>query len=131
MSKTAAQIVRFAVAGVAGLLVDIAVLYLARALGLGWYSGRVCSFLAAVWVTWQINRRYTFSDRAATSPWAEWWRYLLAMAGGGVVNYAAYSATVHWWPEMPFLPVVAVAIGSLAGMSINFLSAKLFVFRPT
>lgn len=128
MTRTRAQVARFAAAGVAGLAADVLVLYLALALGMGWYAGRAASFLAAVWLTWRINRRYTF-DAAAGSPWREWWRYLLAMTGGGLLNYAVYSAAVVLCRGAPLLPLLAVAAGSLAGMALNFLGAKLFVFR--
>jgi putative flippase GtrA len=124
---TGAQLLRFAVAGVAGLVTDVAVLYLALALGSGFYAGRVLSFLAAVWVTWRINRRYTFA--AGDDAWREWWRYLTAMLGGGVINYSASSATVLLLPPWPFTPALAVAVGSVAGMGVNFLSAKLLVFK--
>lgn len=123
------QFMRFAAAGVAGLAVDMLVLYLGMELGLGKYLGRVVSFLAAVWVTWQINRRYTFNGAGDGSLWREWWRYLLAMAGGGLVNYAAYCGALAWFAEAPLLPQLAVAIGSLAGMAVNFISAKFFVFQ--
>jgi putative flippase GtrA len=122
------QVLRFAIAGVAGLVVDVVVLYLAMALGSGFYLGRVASFLAAVWTTWRINRRYTFHP-AGDGVWREWWRYLSAMLGGGAVNYLASSAAVVLLPHWRFTPALAVAIGSLAGMSLNFVSAKLLVFR--
>ena len=129
MSKTRAELLRFALAGVAGLLADVCVLYLALGLGLGYYAGRALSFLAAVYVTWRINRRYTFAAGAGDSTWREWWRYLGAMLGGGLVNYAAYSAVVALLPSHPLLPLCAVAVGSLAGMAINFVGAKYFVFN--
>lgn len=134
MGKTRREALRFAAAGVAGLAADVLLLYLALALGLGWYAGRALSFLGAVWVTWRLNRRYTFDVAGAASSWAEWWRYLLAMAGGGLLNYAVYSAAV-WllrdWAPLPalLLPPLAVAAGSLAGMVLNFASAKFFVFQ--
>jgi len=132
------QLFRFGVAGVAGFLADAGVLYLMLALGLGYYAGRVVSFLCAVFVTWQINRHYTFtrhtSARPATPPrtrslWSEWWRYLFAMSGGGAVNYLAYSATVFLLHPMRLLPLFAVAVGSVAGLGVNFVSAKFWVFR--
>lgn len=134
MSKIRREALRFAVAGVAGLVADVALLYVALALGLGFYAGRVLSFLGAVWVTWQINRRYTFAGAGGGSAWREWWRYLLAMAGGGLLNYAVYSATVwllRGWPPLPpvLVPLLAVGSGSLAGMALNFASAKFLVFQ--
>ena len=122
---------RFALAGVAGLLVDMAVLYLALRAGLDPYSGRLLSFLAAVFATWQLNRRYTFAAGAtpAGSLWRQWWAYLAAMAAGGALNYAVYSLLIAVGPKRHLFPLVAVACGSLAGMTLNFFSAKLLVFR--
>ena len=132
------QLFRFVVAGAVGFLADAGVLYLMLALGLGYYAGRVVSFLCAAFVTWQINRHYTFTPRTsvqlATRPrvhslWSEWWRYLFAMSGGGAVNYLAYSAMVFLLHPMRFLPLFAVAVGSVAGLGVNFVSAKFWVFR--
>jgi putative flippase GtrA len=128
-SGSGREFVRFALAGVAGLAVDIAMLYLALALGAGYYAGRVVSFLAAVWCTWQINRRTTFANGLLGSAWRQWWRYLGAMLGGGLVNYAAYSLVIAFGPAHPMLALAGVCAGSLAGMTVNFVSAKLLVFR--
>jgi putative flippase GtrA len=51
------------------------------------------------------------------------------MTGGGAVNYAAYAAVVVLLPKSGLLPVYAVAVGSIAGMAINFLGARLWVFK--
>lgn len=127
------QVLRFALVGVAGLLVDLLVLYVALAAGAGWYGGRVLSFLCAVLVTWQINRRFTFqAGRGDTSLWREWWRYLLAMSAGGAINYATYSLLVYLaarWLAPHLLALLGVCAGSLAGMSANFIGARYFVFQ--
>jgi putative flippase GtrA len=60
--------------------------------------------------------------------WREWWRYFAAMSAGGAVNYVTYFASIVTLQCVAFLPVYAVAIGSLAGMAINFLTAKFLVF---
>jgi len=122
------QMARFALVGIAGLLVDLLVLYLAMAAGAGWYGGRALSFLCAVAVTWQINRRFTFRADSV-SLWREWWRYLLAMSGGGALNYATYSLLVYLAPGLPALGLVGVCAGSLAGMGANFIGARYFVFH--
>ncbi|WP_426110379.1 GtrA family protein [Massilia sp. PWRC2] len=123
------ELLRFVLAGVLGLAVDVGVLYGALALGLDWFSGRAISFICAVWTTWQFNRRYTFAPSKKLSVWQEWWRYLSAMLLGGAVNYVIYSVVVIALPDIPLLPFISVAAGSLSAMAVNFISAKYLVFR--
>ncbi|MES2152169.1 MAG: GtrA family protein [Pseudomonadota bacterium] len=123
------QFWRFGLSGIAGLGADVAVLYIALALGSGYFPGRAISFLVAVFVTWQLNRRFAFRAAAGASSWDQWWRYLGAMAGGGAVNYVVYGAAIITLPPGPALPLYAVALGSLAGMCINFAAARSMVFR--
>ncbi|MTW12986.1 GtrA family protein [Pseudoduganella eburnea] len=123
------QFVRFGISGLVGLAADMGVLYLAMALGSGYYFGRLLSFLSAVWVTWRLNRRFTF--QATPSAWREWWRYLTVTMGGGVINLGAYMGLLQVLPETDWAPAIGVAAGSLAGMAFNFISAKYFVFRKS
>ena len=60
--KLAREFLSFAVVGTIGFVVDLGVLYVV-APTLGWYGGRVLSFLAAASVTWALNRRFTFAGR--------------------------------------------------------------------
>lgn len=124
-----AQLLRFGAAGIAGLVVDTAVLYALLAVLPGHLLPRLGSFLCAVWTTWRINRRFTFHGERGGSVWHEWLRYLAAMSGGGLVNLIAYEAVMSFVAAAPWLPAAAVAAGSIAGMSVNFLSAKFWVFR--
>jgi putative flippase GtrA len=81
-------------------------------------------------VTWALNRRFTFAERRSGASIArEYVRYLLTMVGGALVNYAAYVLTLHWLGG-PLAPALGVAIGSCAGLAVNFLSARFLVFRP-
>ncbi|RZL90065.1 MAG: GtrA family protein [Variovorax sp.] len=126
--KVGREFLLFAVAGVAGLGVDVGVLYLAAPL-LGWYVARVLSFLAAATATWGLNRRYTFSARhSGVSLGREYLGYLVTMLGGAVVNYGVYVLVLHTL-NGAWAPAVGVALGSLAGMTLNFLSARHLIFK--
>lgn len=126
-ARPAGEFGRFVVAGAFGMLVDMAVLYAALALGAGWLAGRLLSFLAAASFTWAANRRYTFT--ATASPWREWVRFIAAMAGGMVVNFLVYALVLSLLPGAWWTPGAAVACGSAAGLVVNFVSAKFLVFR--
>ncbi|MDY7548581.1 GtrA family protein [Glaciimonas sp. CA11.2] len=123
------QFIRFAMVGALGFGVDVGILYLTLHIGFGYFFGRVISFLCAVWVTWMVNRRFTFSTRPNSGVLNEAIRYLAAMSLGGLINYAAYSLVIVQGQNIPFLPFFAVAVGSLAGMVINYFSARLWVFK--
>lgn len=126
---TPQQLWQFGIAGGIGFLVDVAVLYLAMAGGSGFYLGRVISFFCATYATWQINRNFAFSAARNTPSWKEWWRYVFAVTGGGTVNYVVSALTVYLLPPGPASPLISVAVGSICGMTVNFLSTKLLVFR--
>lgn len=126
--KLGREFLSFAVVGTIGFVVDLGVLYLV-APALGWYGGRVVSFIAAATATWILNRHYTFGHRRSEASLArEYARYLLTMLGGALVNYAAYALTLHWLGG-PLAPALGVAVGSCAGLAVNFLTARFLVFR--
>jgi len=124
------QLFWFGVSGVLGLLVDMGVLWLLTP-WLGLYGGRVLSFLCAASSTWAFNRRQTFSPtgRQGKTLAAEYLAYLGTMSVGGVINYSAYVAFVQHFPDWPGSAMWGVAVGSLAGMCVNFLSARFLIFR--
>ena len=124
------QLLRFGAVGIAGLLVDLAALYVLAPL-LGWYGGRVLSFVAAASATWWLNRRFTFVAPAggpASLPIRhEYARYIGSMLGGALVNYTVYAFTLQL-VATPWAPALGVALGSLSGMSLNFVAARYLVF---
>lgn len=123
------QIFFFAVAGVIGLLVDVAVLYAAKGL-LGPFYGRAVSFFAAVIATWLVNRSLTFGARhSGLNRRNEFTAYFTLMLAGGAVNYAVYSALVLALPLVRQHLFLGVAAGSLAGMAVNFLTSRYLLFR--
>jgi putative flippase GtrA len=126
--KAGREFLFFAAAGVAGLGVDVGVLYLAAPV-LGWYLARVLSFAAAATATWALNRRYAFGARHSEVSLArEYLGYLLTMLGGAFVNYGVYVLVLHAFTG-PWVPAAGVALGSLAGLVLNFLSARHLIFK--
>jgi putative flippase GtrA len=125
------QFIRFAAVGTAAFVVDTAVLYLALWAGLGLYSGRVVSYLFAATFTWYGNRRITFAThaRGVAAATVEWIRFLLTNLVGGAVNYAVYAVLVSQLELVHAYPLLGVAAGSLAGLSVNFTLSKWLVFR--
>ena len=51
------------------------------------------------------------------------------MVIGGVVNYGTYALAVALLEPVRQHPVIGVALGSIAGMAINFWTSKTMVFE--
>ncbi len=127
MANLARQLISFGGIGTLGFLIDAAVFTVTNLFLQNLYLSRVVSYLAAASSNWFLNRKFTFaaSDRP---PVEEWGRFLLLQAAGGAVNYGVYALLVTAYGFFAAHPVAAIAIGSIAGMGVNFLTAKFFVF---
>jgi putative flippase GtrA len=130
------QFLRFGIVGGIGFLVDAGLLRLLLTAGLSPYSGRVVSFLAAVTTTWILNRSFTFRRDAAAAghaapghPAGEWLAYLGLMLIGGAVNYGTYAVALQISDLVRAHPEIGVALGSIAGMLVNFWTAKTMIFE--
>lgn len=118
------RFLRFCVVGGAAFFVDAGVLMaLTSGAGLDPYLARVGSFLAAASFTWWLNRRYTFEARHRPTG-AEWAAYVGLMVIGASVNYGTYAAAITWWPMARQDLWIGVALGSIAGLGINFLTSR-------
>ncbi len=130
MTKHFGEFLRFGAVGTIGFLIDAGVLQALLSLGAGYYGGRAVSFIVAATGTWALNRRYTFRGQASgRSRLAEWLHWMTLMLAGGAVNYAVYAALVATSGTVRAYPTLGVAAGSLAGMLVNYASAKWLVFR--
>lgn len=125
------QLLLFGVAGTLGFLVDAGVVsLLVNVLDWNPYLARLVSFLCAVATTFVFNRAYTFAATDASGTLAQQaGRYLLAMTGGFVVNYGAYAVLVHYVALAREWPVIGVAVGSVLGLVVNFVSSRYWVFK--
>jgi putative flippase GtrA len=124
-------LVWYGITGVLGFLVDAGVLHLMVS---GWntnlFLARGCSFTSAATTTWMINRILTFSPthRQPRQLLAEWAAYFAASLGGGCLNYLVFAIAVRVSPSLHQIPSIAVALGTLAGTTFNFLMYAQYVF---
>ena len=122
-----ARIAGFGAVGVAGFLVDAAVLIAVKPYaGLIW--GRAASFSLAVVTTFALNRLFVFTHARGGSLLKQAGLYLLSNGVGLSLNLGAYAALVL--SAFPFVsrPLVALAAGSVVGAGANFLLADRFAF---
>src|SRR5438309_279780 len=114
------ELALFTFVGGIGFVVDVGVLYALRD-ALGLYVGKLFSFVAAALTTWALNRSLTFKGRSSGLPaHKEAASYVAAMTGGGLANYLTYAAVVYHSVVAAAHPALAVALGSLAGLGVNW-----------
>ncbi len=124
----AIDLLRFAVVGASGFVVDTAVVYTLRE-PLGLYGAGLVSYLvAATWVWW-FNRIWTYAGRSSGSLLGQWARFMVVNLGGFVLNRGTYALLVAASGQVRAWPVLAVAAGSVAGMFANFFLSRRLVFR--
>jgi len=124
------QLFFFGLSGVAGYIVDASITVALKP-HLGVYLARIPAFMAAATATWLINRNITFGKETSkhTSILKEYAHYLSLMLFGMAVNYGAYALSITLMPDIPHAVLICVAIGSLAGMVVNFFTSKKFIFN--
>jgi putative flippase GtrA len=125
-----ARFVRFAAVGGFAGVVDMVVVQVLFAAGFGLYLSRAISYLVAATVAWRLNRHFSFDGRRSHSQVREWGRYLVANLWGGLLNYGVYALLVSNIDVFAHYPFLAVAVGSAAGLALNFAMSSRFVFRP-
>jgi putative flippase GtrA len=124
------SLVLFCVSGGLALFVDIGVLYALKAL-LGNYGARVVSFWCAATFTWAFNRTFTFEGSKHGGMVAQYLSYMAAMVVGGALNYATYALAVSSVAAVARQPALGVALGSLVGLTFNYLSARRIMQKKT
>ena len=131
-----AQFARFALVGVTISVIDAAVLYLLLALGVDAHLGRVFSLAASVTGGYLLNRRFTFHHvETGRSLWESLLRHYSVNAIGSALNMGVYSAVLLVGQQLggqvaaaTTLPLLAIWVGGMAGMSFNFVFSKRLVF---
>ena len=116
------QIMRFAIVGGLGFLVDAAILKGMVYLGTGPTVGRVISISVAMTFTWMAHRTLTFAVRKAPS-WGEYGHYVLSSLLGALINYGVYWVAVFF--HAPLL--LGLALGTIVGSVFNFLRYRVLL----
>lgn len=123
----AVEVVRFGLAGVLGLCVDITVVYSLCA-ELGLYGAGVVAYFAATSLTWALNRRWTFAGRGSGTKRRQWLLFLAANSLGFCLNRGAFFLLVAFNAGCAKHPIAAIIAGSVAGMGTNFVLSRKLVF---
>ena len=116
---------RFCIVGGIGFLVDSGVYYLI-AIIFPVLLSRLLSFSSAVLFTYYFNRSFTFKKQSVMTI-AEFFKYYSAMVLGGAVNIGSFMLSMRLIPTIKDYPILGIAIGSIAGLIVNFIFSKLIL----
>lgn len=126
------KIVRFAVVGIGGFVVDCAVFALLHYLiGLPLMSARIGAFIAAATTTWFGNRVLTFECKGQgnwSEKWIQWQKFMLSASISAIPNLICFKLMTELLPAFSGGVFVAMAMGILAGMVTNYLFSQHWVF---
>ena len=117
------RFLKFCVVGGGGFVVD-SVFYLAVSYASEPLMSRLVSFTAAVVFTYVFNRWFTF-EKCSKATALESVKYYVNMVLGGVVNIGVFYAAVTFSPWAVSYPVAGIALGSIAGLVVNFLTSRM------
>lgn len=132
-ARPGSTLLRFAMVGTVGFLVDGAVLQaLVSLAGWGPVPARFVSFSVAFFVTWLLNRQFTFSAAGSpkAAPMRSVLRYAMVSLAGAGINVGTYTALVLLSAAMAAHPIIPLAVGSIVALMFNYLGSKHFAFRP-
>lgn len=118
------QFSRFLAVGVATTIVHYGVLIaLVEAFGIGPVLGTTAGFIAAVFLSYLLNRRYTFEVRPEFGSGLI--KYYASVSMGLVINAGLMALLTSWGVNY----IVAQIIASGAALVWNFIAARFLVFR--
>jgi putative flippase GtrA len=126
----ASRFLRFSVVGGVGFVADAGVLQALISLaGWGPVEARAVAIPVAVFATWLLNRTVTFPESSGGPALRSLLRYAAVSAAGAGVNFLVFTLLVLASREMAAMPMVPLAIASIAALVVNYLGSKHFAFR--
>ncbi len=125
------ELVQFGLVGASGFVIDLLFYLLLQWLaGLSHTTARALSFLVAASWNWGWNRTITFSQHQQLAKLVQWPRFLLTSSLGFAVNWGSYVLLTSEFAFFDQNRILALMAGVALGMGVNFITARLFVFKP-
>lgn len=117
--------------GAIGFAVEaITLTFLTGVVGWAAWHSRMISFPLALAITWTLNRKYTFRGQSAYGRVRDALGYTVIQSMGSLINLVVFRTALELAPVMHTLPVIALAIGAVAGLSFNFIVSRTILYKP-
>jgi putative flippase GtrA len=118
-----ARLLRFGIVGSIGFAVDAAIVVLLVRAGVRPYLARIPSLTSAIFVTWALNRTFTYRVCVRRTLREVCWYSGIALSSA-FMNYLCYAVLVY----LGFPPVVAVGIASVLLLAFSYYAYGRFAF---
>jgi putative flippase GtrA len=89
---------------------------------------RPISVALAIILSWWLNRTLTFHAKLERKSLSELLKFVTSQVPGACINALASLAVYHYLKLALHNPWISTAVGSCAGLIVNFLMANFFVF---
>jgi putative flippase GtrA len=120
------RVLRFGAVGAAGFAADATILVLViERLNGNPIGARIISAPIAILLTFALNRSWSFADLKQPLVARSFASYISVQGFGFVVNLLLYSLVIVIVPS----PVAALAVSSVAVMTLNYLGARFWAFN--
>ncbi|MEO1639618.1 MAG: GtrA family protein [Pseudomonadota bacterium] len=123
------QLWRFLTVGGVGFIVDGGLLWFFLSQGFTPSVARALAFPGTVFVTWVLNRNWTFANYNSGSRRGQLPRYFAVQIGGTLANYAVYLAVITVFGTSANAIFGAFVAGSIVGSTLNFVGVRAIAFR--
>ena len=121
---------RFVIVGAIGFLVDGGILTLLHSVfDFSLLHARLCSFSAAVTLTWYLNRQHTFAASKDVRAVHEWGRYAIVNSIGALLNLGIFLWLVYRFTALANWPIIPLAVAASIALVFNFLASRHLAFR--
>ena len=119
------QLIRFALVGSVGFMIDAGVMSLLMYSGIHYIFARPLAFAPAVAATWLLNRLWTFSQTDRSRPGRQFWIYAAIQVFGASVNFLVFIVVMQFMVPTQKNIFFALFAGSSFGLFVNYLCAKM------
>jgi putative flippase GtrA len=120
--------IKFGIVGSMGFCWDTATVYSLRRFT-GLYLAGLAGFIVAASANWAVNRVWTFRHKTQEQLHRQWAKFLIANLAGFTLNRGSFFILITVNTHFRSQPVFAIIFGSLAGLAVNYLLSKRYVFK--
>lgn len=123
------KFIRFGIVGSIGFLFDTTVFFiLVDLIDLNIICSRILAFIFAVFLTWIINRNFTFCNSSSKIKSREYLYYFIIQTIGALLNLIVFSSLIYSFKIFQEILIIPLMIGSITAMFFNFILIKTKIY---